>query len=145
MLTCNSNRRSGTLQSYATNSFDNHSLLATVNVLKSIIAAAAYPYVLSAGSTLYGERSTDGNNLIVVRRPYSKLADYFGRVEMIGFSIVMYVVGTIVEACAKNMETFCAGAGALSLPVLSVFLRLTDECMFTVLYQVRTTAADAVR
>ncbi|GJN88175.1 hypothetical protein Rhopal_001140-T1 [Rhodotorula paludigena] len=74
----------GTLQSYATNSFDNHSLLATVNVLKSIIAAAAYP-------------------------PYSKLADYFGRVEMIGFSIVMYVVGTIVEACAKNMETFCAG------------------------------------
>ncbi|GAA5909919.1 hypothetical protein JCM8208_000989 [Rhodotorula glutinis] len=75
----------GTLQSYATSSFSHHSLLSTVNVLKSIIAAAAYP-------------------------PYAKLADTFGRVEMILFSVVMYVVGTIVEACATNMESFCGGA-----------------------------------
>ncbi|GAA6052456.1 hypothetical protein JCM3770_001122 [Rhodotorula araucariae] len=75
----------GTLQSYATSSFEQHSLLSTVNVLKSIIAAASYP-------------------------PYVKLADTFGRTEMILFSVVMYVVGTIVEACAKNLSTFCAGA-----------------------------------
>ncbi|GAA6001816.1 uncharacterized protein JCM10292_005923 [Rhodotorula paludigena] len=75
----------GTLQTYATNDFDNHSLLATVNVLKAIIAAASYP-------------------------PYSKLADYFGRVELLGYSVLMYVVGTIVEACSTNMESFCAGA-----------------------------------
>ncbi|GJN88176.1 hypothetical protein Rhopal_001141-T1 [Rhodotorula paludigena] len=74
-----------TLQTYATNDFDNHSLLATVNVLKAIIAAASYP-------------------------PYSKLADYFGRVELLGYSVLMYVVGTIVEACSTNMESFCAGA-----------------------------------
>ncbi|BGP45661.1 ferrioxamine B transporter [Rhodotorula kratochvilovae] len=75
----------GTLQSYATSSFEQHSLLSTVNVLKSIIAAASYP-------------------------PYAQLANTFGRVEVILFSVVMYVVGTIVEACAKNLSTFCAGA-----------------------------------
>ncbi|GAA5915197.1 hypothetical protein JCM6882_001134 [Rhodosporidiobolus microsporus] len=74
-----------TLQSYATSSFANHSLLATVNVLKSIIAAACYP-------------------------AYAKLADTFGRVEMMVFCAVLYVIGTIVEATSTNIQTFCAGA-----------------------------------
>ncbi|GAA6003497.1 hypothetical protein JCM10207_000361 [Rhodosporidiobolus poonsookiae] len=75
----------GTLQTYATSSFATHSLLSTVNVLKSIIAAASYP-------------------------AYCKIADTFGRVEVVCFSIVMYVVGTIVEANSTGIKTFCAGA-----------------------------------
>ncbi|BGO89236.1 hypothetical protein NBRC10512_005931 [Rhodotorula toruloides] len=75
----------GTLQSYATSSFQNHSLLATVNVLKSIVAAASYP-------------------------AYSKIADTFGRPEVVLFSVVMYVIGTIVEATSTNIQSFCAGA-----------------------------------
>ncbi|GAA5854822.1 hypothetical protein JCM8547_004084 [Rhodosporidiobolus lusitaniae] len=75
----------GTLQTYATNDFDNHSLLATVNVLKAIVAATSYPV-------------------------YAKIADTFGHIEIVCFSIVMYVVGTIVESQAHGMETFCAGA-----------------------------------
>ncbi|GAA5910154.1 hypothetical protein JCM6882_006531 [Rhodosporidiobolus microsporus] len=75
----------GTLQSYATSSFATHSLLATVNVLKSLIAAASYP-------------------------AYCKIADTFGRIEVILFSIVMYVVGTIVESQSHGIKSFCAGA-----------------------------------
>ncbi|GAA5841783.1 hypothetical protein JCM11251_004063 [Rhodosporidiobolus azoricus] len=75
----------GTLQSYATSSFATHSLLATVNVLKSTIAAASYP-------------------------AYCKIADTFGRIEVIIFSIVMYVVGTIVESQSHGIKSFCAGA-----------------------------------
>ncbi|GAA6033303.1 hypothetical protein JCM8097_006682 [Rhodosporidiobolus ruineniae] len=75
----------GTLQSYATSSFASHSLLATVNVLKSIIAGASYP-------------------------AYCQLAQVFGRVELICFSIVMYIIGTIVEANSDGISSFCGGA-----------------------------------
>lgn len=72
-------------QTYATNSFGKHSLLSTINVVRAIIAAAAQP---TAG----------------------KLADIFGRVELLAFSVVCYTVGTIIEAAATNIGTFCAGS-----------------------------------
>ncbi|KAJ5647116.1 Siderophore iron transporter 1 [Penicillium lividum] len=74
-----------TYQPYATSSFGQHSLLATINVLRAVIAAAAQPTA-------------------------AKIADVFGRIELIVVSIVFYTVGTVLEACAKNVETFCAGA-----------------------------------
>jgi SIT family siderophore-iron:H+ symporter-like MFS transporter len=40
----------------------------------------------------------------------AKIADVFGRAELILVSIVFYTVGTVVETCAKNIETFAAGA-----------------------------------
>ncbi|KAJ5770626.1 uncharacterized protein N7511_002677 [Penicillium nucicola] len=74
-----------TYQPYATQSYGQHSLLATINVLRAVIAAAAQPTA-------------------------AKIADVFGRAELILVSIVFYTIGTVVEACAKNVETFCAGA-----------------------------------
>ncbi|GAA6024111.1 hypothetical protein JCM10207_003169 [Rhodosporidiobolus poonsookiae] len=74
-----------TLQSYATSSFSTHSLLSTVNVLRSIVAAACYP-------------------------AYAKIADTFGRIEMMLFCTVLYVVGTIVEATSSGIKSYCAGA-----------------------------------
>ncbi|KAF7719532.1 Uncharacterized protein PECH_001528 [Penicillium ucsense] len=74
-----------TYQPLATQSYGQHSLLATVNVLRAVIAAAAQPTA-------------------------AKIADVFGRVELILVSIVFYTVGTVVEACAQNVQTFCAGA-----------------------------------
>lgn len=74
-----------TYQPRATASFDNHSLLATVNVVRAVIGAAAQP---TAG----------------------KVADIFGRVELICLSVFFYVIGTVVEAAATNMETFVGGA-----------------------------------
>ncbi|GJC78272.1 siderophore iron transporter 1 [Colletotrichum liriopes] len=72
-------------QPTATNSYATHSLLATVNVLRSVIAAAAQP-------------------------TSAKIADVFGRVELICVSVVFYVVGTIVETCATEVKAFAAGA-----------------------------------
>ncbi|KAJ5096897.1 hypothetical protein N7456_007618 [Penicillium angulare] len=74
-----------TYQPYATQSYGQHSLLATVNVLRAVIAAAAQPTA-------------------------AKVADVFGRVELIIISIIFYTIGTIVETFAKSVEAFAAGA-----------------------------------
>ncbi|KAJ5988473.1 Major facilitator superfamily domain general substrate transporter [Penicillium waksmanii] len=74
-----------TYQPYATASYGLHSLLATINVLRAVIAAAAQPTA-------------------------AKIADVFGRVELILISIVFYTVGTIIETFATSVEAFSAGA-----------------------------------
>jgi SIT family siderophore-iron:H+ symporter-like MFS transporter len=74
-----------TFQPIATASWGEHSLLATINVVRAVIAAAAQP--------------TSG-----------KIADVFGRVELICVSIFFYVLGTIVEAVATNVGTFAGGS-----------------------------------
>ena len=40
----------------------------------------------------------------------AKIADVFGRLELIFVSITFYVVGTIIEASSHSVSTFCAGA-----------------------------------
>ncbi|OGM50769.1 siderochrome-iron transporter (Sit1) [Aspergillus bombycis] len=75
----------GTYQPLATSAYAKHSLLTTINVLRSVIAAAAQPTA-------------------------AKIADVFGRVELILLSVFFYTIGTIVEACADDVQTFCAGA-----------------------------------
>lgn len=60
------------VQTYATASYSSHSLLATVNVLRAVIAAAAQPTA-------------------------AKMADVFGRAEVILFTIVFYVIGTLMS------------------------------------------------
>lgn len=83
VLTKQANRY--TYQGYATGEFSAHSLLTTINVVRSVIGAAGQP---AAG----------------------KIADVFGRLELLLVSIVLYVVGTIVEAFSNSVESFCAGA-----------------------------------
>ncbi|KAJ5103017.1 Major facilitator superfamily domain general substrate transporter [Penicillium argentinense] len=72
-------------QPNATASYDRHSLLATIMVLRSVIAAAAQPTA-------------------------AKIADVFGRVELIIVSIAFYTIGTIIETFATSVEGFSAGA-----------------------------------
>ena len=72
-------------QTEATNSFVQHSLLATINVVRSVIAAAAQPTA-------------------------AKIADVFGRVELICVSVFFYVLGTVIEAAATNVQTFAGGS-----------------------------------
>ncbi len=72
-------------QPLATASFSQHSLLATVNVLRSVIAAAAQP-------------------------TSAKIADIFGRVELVCLSVFFYVIGTIVETTSTGVSSFAAGA-----------------------------------
>lgn len=72
-------------KSTALSSYGEHSLTATINVIRTVIAAAAQPTA-------------------------AKIADVFGRVELVFLSIFFYVLGTIVEASANNVSGFCAGA-----------------------------------
>ncbi|KAK5945926.1 ferrioxamine B transporter [Knufia obscura] len=74
-----------TYQTYATSSFDLHSYLATINVLRSVIAAAAQPTA-------------------------AKIADVFGRFELVLISVIFYTIGSIIEAAAGSLGAFCAGA-----------------------------------
>ena len=74
-----------TYQATATASMGHHSLLATVTTLRAVIAAAAQPTA-------------------------AKIADVFGRIELVFVSVVFYVVGTIVESSANNIDTFLGGA-----------------------------------
>ncbi|ORY86174.1 siderochrome-iron transporter [Protomyces lactucae-debilis] len=73
-----------TYQSFATSELKVLGLLSTIGVLRSIIGAAAQP-------------------------TFAKLADVFGRWELLCVSLFFYVLGTIVEATAKSINTFAAG------------------------------------
>ncbi|KAJ4256788.1 ferrioxamine B transporter [Fusarium torreyae] len=72
-------------QPNALNSFEEHSLQSSVNTLRAVIAAAAQP---TAG----------------------KIADVFGRVELICISVFFYTIGTVIEAASTNLDTYSAGA-----------------------------------
>ncbi|RYP36051.1 hypothetical protein DL767_003523 [Monosporascus sp. MG133] len=74
----------GTYQTYATNNYSQHSLLGTMNTVRAILAAAIQP-------------------------PYARVADKFGRVELLLFATVFYIVGTAVAAASKGVEAFTAG------------------------------------
>lgn len=65
--------------------FENHSLISTINVVRTVIAAAAQPTA-------------------------AKIADVFGRLELVYVSVAFYVVGTIIETFSHSVSTFCAGA-----------------------------------
>ncbi|KAJ9157630.1 Major facilitator superfamily domain-containing protein [Pleurostoma richardsiae] len=75
----------GTYQPNATASFSQHSLLATINVLRAVIAAAAQPTA-------------------------AKIADVFGRLELVCLSVFFYVLGTVVEAASTGVQSFAGGA-----------------------------------
>lgn len=73
-----------TYQSAATSDLGVLGLLSTIGVLRSIIGAAAQP-------------------------TFGKLADVFGRWELLIVSVFFYVLGTIVESTAQSINTFAAG------------------------------------
>ncbi|PTD12220.1 Siderophore iron transporter 1 [Fusarium culmorum] len=72
-------------QSYATSSFDLHSYLSTINVLRNVIAVAVQPSA-------------------------AKIADVFGRFEVIAISTVLYTLGIAIESTAQSVEVFCTGS-----------------------------------
>lgn len=72
-------------QVYATSSYNQHSLYTTVNVIRAVIAAASQPTI-------------------------ARLADKFGRFELIVASILFYAVGTIIESQAYDVQRFAGGA-----------------------------------
>jgi SIT family siderophore-iron:H+ symporter-like MFS transporter len=74
-----------TYQPYATSSFSLHSYLSTINVLRSVVAVAVQPTA-------------------------AKIADIFGRFEIVAASTIFYVLGMLIESTASSVYAFCAGA-----------------------------------
>ncbi|CAE7208335.1 unnamed protein product [Rhizoctonia solani] len=73
-----------TYQTYATNDYAQHSLLGTFNTVRAICAAAIQP-------------------------PYARVADRFGRLELILFATAFYAFGTILVAASNGVRMFVTG------------------------------------
>ena len=52
----------------------------------------------------------------------ARIADVFGRVELILVAVFFYVVGTVVEACATNVQAFAGGAVLYQIGYTSIIL-----------------------
>ena len=88
-----------TYQPYATSSFSLHSYLSTINMLRSVIAVAVQPTA-------------------------AKIADVFGRFEIVAISTVCYVVGMAIESTASSVYAFCAGAVVYQIGYTCIVLLL---------------------
>lgn len=84
---------------YATNSFDEHSLLTTVLVITSFVGAGAQPV-------------------------YARLSDVFGRLEIFIVSIGFYVIGTIIESQAHDVQRYAGGSILYQIGYTGVILVL---------------------
>lgn len=86
-------------QPFATSSFKLHSYLSTINVLRSVVAVAVQPTA-------------------------AKIADLFGRFEVILLSTMFYVLGMAVESTASSVYAFCAGAIIYQIGYTAIVLLL---------------------
>ncbi|KAF5538176.1 SIT1-transporter of the bacterial siderophore ferrioxamine B [Fusarium phyllophilum] len=90
---------------YATSSFGNHSLLATVIVIREVVASAIQPSV-------------------------ARLTDVFGRIEIFTLAVVFSLVGTIIQTFSADIQTFAGGAVLHSLgyriSILTIEIMIAD-------------------
>ncbi|KJZ72753.1 hypothetical protein HIM_07828 [Hirsutella minnesotensis 3608] len=86
-----------TYQPLAAASFSAHSLQSTINVVRAVIAAGMQP--VSA-----------------------KVADVFGRVELLCVSILLYVLGTVVESVSNSVEAFAVGGAIYQIGYTMIIL-----------------------
>ncbi|CAI1825505.1 hypothetical protein SEUBUCD646_0P04570 [Saccharomyces eubayanus] len=89
-----------TYTGYATNSYAEHSLLSTIQVVNAVV---------SVGSQIV----------------FSRLSDYFGRLQLFLVAIVFYVIGTIVQSQAYSVTVYAAGAVFYNSGYVGVSLLLT--------------------
>lgn len=86
-------------QTFATSSYLQHSLYATVNVIRAVVAAASQP-------------------------TYARLSDKFGRLELFTVSVIFYAVGTVIESQAYDINRFAGGAVLYQIGYSGVMLIL---------------------
>ncbi|KAG7005405.1 hypothetical protein G7Y79_00020g049330 [Physcia stellaris] len=103
------------LSVYATSSFLQHSLVATIYVVQQVVNA-------------------------VIKPPMAKVANVFGRLEAFSLSILIFVVGYIQQAASKNVQTFAAAqifysAGGTGLQILiQIFIADTSDLLNRALF-----------
>ncbi|KAI5950989.1 hypothetical protein KGF54_004063 [Candida jiufengensis] len=82
----------GNLQVYATSSYNQHALFSTVSVMQSVISAAGQPF-------------------------YARLSDKFGRLELYLTAMAFYIIGTILQSQAYDINIFAAGSVLYTLGI----------------------------
>jgi SIT family siderophore-iron:H+ symporter-like MFS transporter len=82
---------------YASASYGTHSLISTIGVINAVIGAASQ---------------------IV----YARLSDVFGRLILLITAVVFYVIGTIIQSQAYDIQRYCAGAVFYNLGYVGVIL-----------------------
>ncbi|CCH46885.1 Siderophore iron transporter [Wickerhamomyces ciferrii] len=82
---------------YATSSYGEHSMIATIGVINAVIGAAS-------------------------QIAYARLSDIFGRLELLIVAIFFYVIGTIIQSQAFNIQNYCAGAVFYNLGYVGVLI-----------------------
>ncbi|KAF8001980.1 hypothetical protein HF325_002945 [Metschnikowia pulcherrima] len=110
-----------TSQVYATSSYSTHSLYTTVNVIRAVISAASQP-------------------------TYARLSDRFGRLELFLVSILFYVVGTVIQSQAYDVQRFAGGAVLYQIGYSGVqlLLEVTLADMSTLNWRVFTSLIPAL-
>lgn len=88
-----------TYQATATSSYSQHSLLSTVNCIRSVIAAAGQIW-------------------------FARASDIGGRFALLIIAIIFYSMGTIIESQATNVSRFAAGACFYQLGYTGIVLLL---------------------
>ncbi|CDO93413.1 unnamed protein product [Kluyveromyces dobzhanskii CBS 2104] len=90
---------------YATNSYRTHSLLSTIGVVSSIISAGALTV-------------------------YARLSDVFGRIRLYLSAMLFFIIGTIIQSQATNVQKYAAGTIFYSLGTAGIqvmmFIILSD-------------------
>ncbi|KAK5991536.1 Siderophore iron transporter 1 [Cladobotryum mycophilum] len=84
-------------QPFATAAFQSHSLLSTVNIVRAVIAAVA-------------------------QTTAAKIADVFGRVELICVSAFFYAIGTVIQAVSTNVATYIVGNAMFQIGYTMIML-----------------------
>nr|QFR37051.1 MFS transporter [Cyberlindnera americana] len=82
---------------WASSSYGEHSLISTIGVINGVTGAASQ---------------------IV----YARLSDVFGRLTLLITSIVFYVIGTIIQSQAYDIQRYCAGSFFYNLGYVGVLL-----------------------
>lgn len=85
---------------YAMNDYATHSLLSTVRIISLVIAAVAQVF-------------------------FAGLSDVFGRLSLFFVSILFYVVGTIIQSQAFDVQRYAAGSVFYSIGVVGSMLQVT--------------------
>ncbi|KAH7312523.1 major facilitator superfamily domain-containing protein [Stachybotrys elegans] len=99
---------------FVTSSFQGHSLVSTISVVRGVIDA-------------------------VIKPPMAKLADVFGRLEAFSLSVGLFVLGYVQMAASNNVETFASAqifysAGFTGLLVLQqIFIADTSDLSYRAL------------
>lgn len=74
---------------YATNDYKEHSLMSTVSVISGVVASGSLPF-------------------------YARLADTYGRLELLSVSLIFRVVGILILSRATNVQKYAGGAALMS-------------------------------